>query len=107
MNIELVERALALAKANPQLHDQGDFAHATPCGTAMCIAGWICVADGWLVDETGTAHKGEKSQFVGSLAEQLAGLDETQGDDLFIDSAQDDMPALEERWERMKQEAAA
>lgn len=107
MNIELVEKAFVLAKANPQLHDQGDYARATPCGTAMCLAGWICVADGWKVDENAVARKGTRTELVSSLAEELAGLEEADGDKLFVDSAQDDMPALEERWERMKEEAAA
>ena len=108
MNVEIVEEAFVLAKAHPELHDQSDYAQETPCGTAMCIAGWICVADGWKVDANANAHKkGHRITFVGDLAERLAGLDEDQGDELFVDSAQDDMAQLEERWARMKEEAAA
>lgn len=108
MNTEIVEKAFALAKANPELHSQSDYAFASPCGTVMCIAGWICVADGWKVDANAQAHKkGHRITFVGDLAERIAGLDEDQGDELFVDSATDDMTQLEERWARMKEEAAA
>jgi hypothetical protein len=107
LNVELVEKAFALAKAHPELHDQHDYAYPSPCGTVMCIAGWICVADGWKVDGFGDAHKrGHRIQAVSFLAEVLAGLSEDTADDLFVASADDDMPMLEERWARIKEEAA-
>lgn len=105
MNVEIVEKGLELARQNPELHDQRDYAHPTACGTAMCLAGWICVADGWDVNEHGEATKGKRRVFVGALADELANVNEDQSEELFISSSDDNIDQLTARWQNMKEEA--
>jgi len=106
VNVEKIEAGFELAKANPELHSQAGWASKTPCGTVMCLAGWIAVADGWNVSSDGFAWKPRKvTEFVATIAERISELTENQATDLFVMSADDDMPTLERRWARMKRDA--
>jgi hypothetical protein len=106
VNVELIEKGFKLAKAHPEQHSQESWVAETPCGTRMCLAGWIAVADGWNVSSDGFAWKPDKvTKFVAFVAEQAAELSENQATELFVMSADDDMPALEQRWARMKGDA--
>jgi len=42
----VLSEALAAIRANPAAHDQDVWIRRTECGTAQCLAGWVCLLAG-------------------------------------------------------------
>lgn len=108
MNVEVVDGALEEISRTRHLHSQKKFASRTDCGTTMCLAGWIAVRGGYLLDlrsgETSTAAcvgvDGARRRIF-DVASAVAGLHSTDAYELFISSASDSYEELVLRWKNM------
>lgn len=90
MNLDKLDAAIAWAEEHPEQHDQGDPFAKRECGTTACLAGIICVLDGWepiwRPGETDAywVEKGGEERNAMALARELIGADGHQADALFL-----------------------
>lgn len=93
MNLDKLDAAIEWIEAHPEQHDQGDPFARRECGTTACLAGILCLLDGWEPawedDEEEDAYfavkNGEKRNAM-RLARELLGATRYQADSLFLES---------------------
>lgn len=90
VNKELLHETMDAVLANPDLHNQANWAIATDCGTAYCFAGWACKLMGHEADREhllldGVASSTEDGYDIQNLATDLLGLDWYSAEQLFAE----------------------
>lgn len=92
MNLDKLDAAIAWIEAHPDQHDQGDPFAKRECGTTACLAGILCLLDGWKPawedddDDAYFALKNGEKRNAMRLAQELLGATRHQADSLFLAS---------------------
>lgn len=92
MNLDKLDAAIAWIEAHPEQHDQGDPFAKRECGTTACLAGVLCLIDGWEPDwrpgedDAYFVQKDGEKRNAMALAQQLLGADRVQADALFLEA---------------------
>jgi hypothetical protein len=90
MNTKLLKDVVKIINDQPKKHDQGSYARKTHCGTACCVAGWVCKLSGYKfswrniygerITETTQLTTGEH---IPEKAQELLGLTTSEAKNLF------------------------
>lgn len=106
MNLDKLDAAIEWAEAHPEQHDQGDPFAKAECGTTSCLAGILCLLDGWQPswddeedDYTYYAQKDGERRNAMQLARELLASTRRQADSLFLTSwSLDEIKALRDEF---------
>lgn len=89
--IELLRKVQEKIRTEPEAYNQEHYGRVSPCGTACCIAGWICILSGKYTARPLNerrlltffdAESGRHVEAHGT-AQSLLGLTDTEADRLF------------------------